>query len=50
MEDKYPERKLSEEDRFKSDYFSYFEQPENATRYTPTVYFIEEAFKERSFS
>ena len=50
MENKYPERKLSEEERFKSDYFSYFEQPENATRYTPTVYFIEEAFKERPFS
>lgn len=50
MEDKYPERKLSEEERFKSDYFSYFEQPENATRYTPTVYFLEEAFKERPFS
>ena len=50
MEDNYPERKMSEEERFQSDYFSYFEQPENASRYTPAVYFIEEAFKERSFS
>lgn len=50
MEDNYPERKMSEEERFQSDYFSYFEQPENATRYTPAVHFIESVFKERSFS
>lgn len=50
MEDNYPERKMSEEERFKSDYFSYFEQPENATRYTPAVHFLEEAFKEKSYS
>jgi trans-aconitate methyltransferase len=50
MVDNYPERKISEEERFQSDYFSYFEQPENATRYTPAVHFIEEAFKERSYS
>lgn len=50
MPDNYPERKMSEEERFQSDYFSYFEQPENATRYTPTVYFLEEAFKEKSYS
>ena len=50
MEDNYPKRKISEEERFQSDYFSYFKQPENATRYTPAVYFIEEAFKERSYS
>jgi len=50
MVDNYPERKISEEERFQSDYFSYFEQPENATRYTPAVHFIEETFKERSYS
>ena len=50
MVDNYPERKISEEERFQSDYYSYFEQPENATRYTPAVHFIEEAFKERSYS
>lgn len=50
MEDNYPDRKLSEEERFQSDYFSYFEQPENASRYTPTVHFLEDAFKEKSFS
>ena len=50
MEDNYPERKLSEEERFDSDYFSYFEQPENATRYTPSVYFLEEAFQENFYS
>ena len=50
MEDNYPNRQLSEEERFQSDYFSYFEQPENATRYTPAVHFLEDAFKERPFS
>lgn len=50
MEDNYPERKISEEERFQSDYFAYFEQPENATRYTPAVYFIEETFPERPYS
>lgn len=50
MEDNYPQRKMSEEERFQSDYFSYFEQPENATRYTPAVQFIEAAFQESSYS
>lgn len=50
MHDHYPRRKMSEEERFQSDYFSYFEQPENATRYTPTVHFIEEAFKGKTYS
>ncbi|MEH2398010.1 methyltransferase domain-containing protein [Nostoc sp.] len=50
MEDNYPERKMSEEERFQSDYFSYFEQPENATRYTLFIDFLEDVFKERSFS
>ena len=50
MEDNYPERKMSEEERFQSDYYSYLEQPENATRYTLPVHFLEDAFKERSFS
>ena len=50
MEDNYPERKMSEEERFQSDYFSYFEQPENATRYKLFIDFLEDAFKERSFS
>ncbi len=50
MEDNYPKRKMSEEERFQSDYFSYLEQPENATRYTPAIHFLEDAFQERSFS
>lgn len=50
MHDNYPRRKMSEEERFQSDYFAYFEQLENATRYTPTVYFAEEAFKGKSYS
>lgn len=50
MEDNYPERKTSEDARFQDDYFSYFEQPENYTRYTPAVYFLKDAFKEESFS
>jgi SAM-dependent methyltransferase len=50
MEDNYPERKMSEEERFQSDYYSYLVQPENATRYTLPVDFLEDAFKERSFS
>lgn len=50
MKDSYPQRQTSEEERFQDDYFAYFEQPENATRYTPAVYSLEEAFKEGSFS
>jgi SAM-dependent methyltransferase len=50
MKDSYPQRQTSEEERFQDDYFAYFEQPENASRYTPAVYFLEEAFKEGSFS
>lgn len=50
MEDQWRERQTSEEERFKTDYYSYFEQPENATRYTPSVYFLDEVFKQRSFS
>ncbi len=50
MNAQIPERKTSEEERFQTDYFSYFEQPENATRYTPAIYFLDEIFKQRSFS
>lgn len=50
MKDNYPERKISEEERFQSDYYSYFKQPENATRYTPTVHFLEVAFQKQSYS
>ncbi|MGI2902533.1 class I SAM-dependent methyltransferase [Tolypothrix sp. VBCCA 56010] len=50
MKDNYPERKVSEEERFQSDYYSYLEQPENATRYTLPVHFLEDAFQKRSFS
>ena len=49
MEPQAPERKTSEEERFETDYFSYFEQPENATRYTPAIYFLDEVFQQ-SFS
>lgn len=44
------DRKTSEEERFADDYYSYFEAPENASRYTPSVWFLNEAFKQRSFS
>ncbi|MBP5972151.1 class I SAM-dependent methyltransferase [Brasilonema sp. CT11] len=50
MEDNNPQRKMSEEERFQSDSYSYLEQPENATRYTLPIHFLEDAFKERSFS
>jgi SAM-dependent methyltransferase len=49
-EEQAPDRKTSEEDRFQDDYYSYFESPENATRYTPSVWFLEEAFKNQPFS
>jgi SAM-dependent methyltransferase len=45
-----PDRKTSEEERFQDDYYSYFESPENATRYTPSVWFLDEAFKQQPFS
>jgi len=44
------DRKTSEEERFQDDYYSYFERPESATRYTPTAFFLNEAFKQGSFS
>ncbi|MCC5657700.1 class I SAM-dependent methyltransferase [Nostoc sp. XA010] len=50
IEQQAPERKSSEEERFQNDYFSYFESPENSTRYTPSVWYLDEAFKQRSFS
>lgn len=50
MEIQAPERKTSEEGRFEDDYYSYLELPENATRYIPVVYFLDEAFKQQSFS
>ena len=50
METQWSKRQISEEERFQTDYYSYFEQPENATRYTPSVYFLEEVFKQRPFS
>ncbi|MGV0101861.1 class I SAM-dependent methyltransferase [Nostoc sp. DSM 114167] len=45
-----PERATSEEERFQDDYYSYFESPENVTRYTPTGGFLSNAFPEKSFS
>ena len=50
IEEQAPDRKTSEEERFQDDYYSYFESPENATRYTPSVWFLDEAFKQQSFS
>lgn len=50
IEEQAPERKTSEEERFQDDYYSYFESPENATRYTPSVWFLDQAFKQSSFS
>lgn len=50
MEKDYPEYKLSIEETFRSDYFAYLEQPENATRYTPAAHFIGDAFKDKPFS
>lgn len=50
IEEQAPDRKTSEEERFQDDYYSYFESPENATRYTPSVWYLNEAFKQRSFS
>ncbi|MFN6484194.1 MAG: class I SAM-dependent methyltransferase [Nostoc sp. DedQUE03] len=50
IEQQAPERKSSEEERFQNDYFSYFESPENTTRYTPSVWYLDQAFKQRSFS
>ena len=50
LEESSPDRKTSEEERFEDDYYSYFEAPENATRYTPSVWFLNEVFKQRSFS
>jgi len=45
-----PERKTSEEERFQNDYYSYFESPENVTRYTPTSGFLDNVFEKKSFS
>lgn len=45
-----PERNTSEEERFQDDYYSYFESPENAPRYKPAVYFLNDAFEQQSFS
>ncbi|MEH1943710.1 MAG: class I SAM-dependent methyltransferase [Nostoc sp.] len=45
-----PERKTSEEERFQDDYYSYFEAPENTTRYTPAASFLDNVFKDESFS
>ncbi|MBD2777169.1 class I SAM-dependent methyltransferase [Iningainema tapete] len=45
-----PERKTSEEERFHDDYYSYFESPENISRYTPTASFLDNAFKKEPFS
>jgi len=45
-----PERKTSEEERFQDDYYSYFESVENTTRYTPAASFLDNIFKEQSFS
>lgn len=45
-----PDRKTSEEERFEDDYYSYLELPENASRYKPAACFLDDAFKEQSFS
>jgi len=45
-----PERKTSEEERFEDDYYSYFEAPENSTRYTPAASFLDNTFKDQPFS
>ncbi len=50
IEQQAPERKTSEEGRFEDDYYSYFELPESATRYTPVAYFLNEAIKQGTFS
>ncbi|MDZ8026737.1 MAG: class I SAM-dependent methyltransferase [Nostoc sp. DedQUE11] len=50
MNNLIPERKTSEEERFEDDYYSYFQAPENFTRYTPTSSFLDEIFQEKPFS
>ncbi|MEH2174572.1 class I SAM-dependent methyltransferase [Nostoc sp.] len=50
MKNLVPERATSEEERFQDDYYSYFEAPENLTRYTPTGGFLSNTFPENSFS
>ncbi|MFN6560081.1 MAG: class I SAM-dependent methyltransferase [Nostoc sp. ChiSLP01] len=45
-----PERKTSEEERFEDDYYSYFQAPENFTRYTPTSSFLDKTFQDKPFS
>ncbi len=50
MKNLVPERVTSEEERFQDDYYSYFESPENVTRYTPTSGFLSNTFPENSFS
>jgi len=50
LEEQAPDRKTSEEERFQDDYYSYFEAPESATRYTPSVWFLDQTFKQESFS
>jgi SAM-dependent methyltransferase len=50
MENDAPARKTSDEERFHEDYYSYFESPENSTRYTPTASFLDHTFKHESFS
>ncbi|MBD6616099.1 class I SAM-dependent methyltransferase [Komarekiella sp. 'clone 1'] len=50
MKNLIPDRKTSEEERFQDDYYSYFEAPENVTRYTPAAGFLDNAFPEKSFS
>jgi|GEM_PF-951278 len=50
VEEQAADRKTSEEERFQDDYYSYFEAPESATRYTPSMWFLDQAFKQESFS
>ena len=50
MQQAPPDRNTTEEERFQDDYYSYFESPENAPRYKPTVSFLNDAFPEESFS
>ncbi|MGB3654359.1 MAG: class I SAM-dependent methyltransferase [Rivularia sp. (in: cyanobacteria)] len=50
MQQAPPDRNTTEEERFQDDYYSYFESPENAPRYKPTVSFLNDAFPQESFS
>lgn len=50
IEELPPDRNTSEEERFEDDYYSYLESPENAPRYKPAAYFLNDTFEQQSFS